>query len=268
MSKPGYASYPSLVGRKVIVTGGATGIGRAMVEAFVAQGATVAFLDIDRVGAERLQQDLAERLGAPGEHRLRSQAGCWHAIHCDVTDTSALRAAISEAEARLGGIEVLVNNAANDARHALDTLTPEAFDACIAVNVKHQLFAAQAAIPAMASAGGGSIICMGSISWLNNTTGMIGYTMAKAAVHGLVRTLARQLGPRRIRVNALLAGWTMTARQLDLWVDAEAEREIAKAQCLPDRVQPEDVARMALFLAADDSAMCTQQTFVVDGGWV
>lgn len=267
MSERRFASYPSLRGRKVVITGGATGIGRAMVETFVDQGAAVAFLDIDRSGALGLQDELAARYGAVTGERAGG-AGAWHAVPCDVTDTAALRAAIGEAESWLGGIEVLINNAANDARHSLDELTPEAFDACIAVNVKHQLFAAQAAIPAITAAGGGSIICMGSIAWLNNTTAMIGYTMSKAAVHGLVRTLARQLGPRRIRVNALLPGWTMTSRQLELWVDAAAEREISKAQCLPDRLQPNDVARMALFLAADDSAMCTQQAFVVDGGWI
>jgi NAD(P)-dependent dehydrogenase (short-subunit alcohol dehydrogenase family) len=262
-----YANYPSLAGRKVVITGGATGIGRAMVEAFVEQGASVAFLDIDRVGAELLHRDLSDRRSALSPPAL-DRYGSWHALDCNVADIPALQSAIRKAQALLGGIDVLIANAADDTRHSLEELTPEAFDACIGVNVKHQLFAAQAAIPALIAAGGGSIICMGSIAWLNNTTGMIGYTLAKSAVHGLVRTLARQVGPNRVRVNALLPGWTMTARQLELWIDGAAEREIEQAQCLPDRLLPADVARMALFLAADDAAMCTQQAFVVDGGWI
>jgi len=228
-----------------------------MVEAFAAQGAKVAFLDKDE-GAG------ATTLRATAELR----AGFVEFIPCDVTDISALRAAVAAAERALNGLHVLITNAANDTRHTLDELTPELWDACLAVNLKHQFFAAQAAYPAIAAAGGGSIVCLGSISWLNNTTGMIGYTTAKAGVHGLVRTLARLLGPMRIRVNALLPGWTMTERQLHNWIDEAAEREIERSQCLPGRVMPADIARMALFLAADDSAMCTQQTFTVDGGWV
>lgn len=243
-----FARYPSLSGRGVLITGGATGIGKAMAEAFAAQGARVAVLDKDEDAGRALEG-------------MRFYA-------CDVTDAAALQSVIATAIADLGGLSVLIANAADDTRHTLDELTPEAWDRCIAVNLKHQFFAAQAAHPAIAAGGGGAIICLGSISWLNNTTGMIGYTTAKAGVHGLVRTLARQLGPSRIRVNALLPGWTMTERQCALWVDDVAEREIAAAQCLPGFVMPEDVARMALFLASDDSAMCTQQCFVVDGGWI
>jgi D-xylose 1-dehydrogenase len=252
-----FANYPSLRGRSVLITGGASGIGRAMVEAFAAQGATVAFLDNDHeAGTAALRATESLR------------AGLVEFIPCDVTDASALKTAITAAERALNGLQVLITNAANDTRHTLDGLTPELWDACLAVNLKHQFFAAQAAYPAIASAGGGSIICLGSISWLNNTTGMVGYTTAKAGVHGLVRTLARLLGPMKIRVNALLPGWTMTERQLQNWVNEAAEREIERAQCLPGRVIAADIARMALFLAADDSAMCTQQTFIVDGGWV
>ena len=247
-----FAHYPSLQGRGVLITGGASGIGAAMARAFHAQGARVAVLDWDAEAGAALAQALPGLIFA----------------HCDVTDTPALQAAISESIVQLGGLSALINNAADDSRHSFTDLTPEAWDRCIAVNLKHYLFAAQAAAPAIAAGGGGSIICLGSIAWLNNTTGMIGYTTAKAGVHGMVRTLARQLGPQNIRVNALLPGWTMTERQRALWVDAAAEREIDAAQCLPGRVTPEDVARMALFLAADDSAMCTQQSFVVDGGWI
>jgi D-xylose 1-dehydrogenase len=247
-----YALYPSLKGRRVLITGGASGIGFAMAEAFLAQGARVAVIDIDAAAGGALAAAHASAV-------FRA---------CDVTDTSALQAAIGDLIAVMGGLDVLINNAADDARHGLDDLTPEAWDHCIAVNLKHYLFAAQATHPALAANGGGSIICMGSIAWLNNTTGMIGYTTAKAGVHGMVRTLARQLGKHKIRVNALLPGWTMTERQRALWVDCESEKLIDAAQCLPGRVMPDDVARMALFLAADDSAMCTQQCFVVDGGWI
>ncbi len=247
-----FAHYPSLQGRGVLITGGASGIGAAMARAFHAQGARVAVLDWDAEAGAALAQALPGLIFAP----------------CDVTDTPALQSAIGESIGTLGGLSVLINNAADDSRHGFTDLTPEAWDRCIAVNLKHYLFAAQAAAPALAARGGGSIICLGSIAWLNNTIGMIGYTTAKAGVHGMVRTLARQLGPQNIRVNALLPGWTMTERQRALWVDAAAEREIDAAQCLPGRVAPEDVARMALFLAADDSAMCTQQSFVVDGGWI
>jgi NAD(P)-dependent dehydrogenase (short-subunit alcohol dehydrogenase family) len=261
MASGTFAMYPSLSGRPVVITGGASGIGRALVDAFVAQGAKVAFLDIDEKGGVEFAAELADRAQA---------TNCTPPLFlpCDVTIVAELKRSIGIAEKSLGGLQVLVNNAANDSRHTLDEMTSETFDHCIAVNLKHHLFAAQAAAPVMAAHGGGSIICMGSIAWMNNTTAMIGYTTAKAGIHGLVRTLARQLGPQKIRVNALLPGWTMTERQLRLWVDAEAEHEIAREQCLPDRVMPADVARLALFLAADDSQMCTQQTFIVDGGWV
>jgi len=252
-----YAMYPSLKGRGVIITGGASGIGRAFVEAFAQQGAKVAFLDLDVEAGAAVSDTVAAKTGeAPAFYP------------CDVTHTDLLTARIAEAIKELGELNVLVNNAANDARHTYDTLTPGGWDETIAVNLKHQFFATQAAAPALIEAGGGSVICLGSIAWLNNTSDMVAYTTAKAGVHGLVRTMARLLGAHHIRVNALLPGWTMTERQRALWVDAEAERELDVAQALPGRVMPEDVARMALFLAADDSAMCTQQTFVVDGGWV
>lgn len=246
-----FAAYPSLNAKVVIITGGATGIGQAFVEHFRAQNARVHVLDLDAGAGDAL----ADATGAK----------FWTS---DVTQTARLQEIIREIGAQEGRIDALIANAANDARHTSDQLTPEAWDRCMDVNLKHQFFAAQAAWPFMASNGGGSIICLGSISWLNNTTGMVAYTTAKAGVHGLTRTLARQLGPSGIRVNALLPGWTMTQRQTSLWIDAAAEKEIAAAQCLPGKVMPEDVARMALFLVADDSAMCTQQCFVVDGGWI
>ena len=255
-----FATYPSLRGRSVLITGGAAGIGRSMVEAFVFQGAKVVFLDKDENAAGAVVEEL--RAAA------KVEPNALMFIPCDVTDITALKTAIAETQRAHEGLKVLINNAGNDERHVFDELTPEAWDDCMAVNLKHQFFATQTAYPAIAAAGGGSIICLGSIAWLNNTTGMVGYTTAKAGIHGLVRTLARQLGPMRIRVNALVPGWTMTERQLDRWVDEHAEHQIERAQCLPGRVMPEDVARMALFLAADDSAMCTKRSFVVDGGWI
>lgn len=257
MADTRFATYPSLKDRRIIVTGGASGIGRSFVENFASQGARVAFLDMDAAaGAELAASVSATRSASP------------YFEGCDVSDVDALQASIGSAISKLGGLDVLVANAANDTRHATGSLTSADWDACMAVNLKHQFFAAQAAVPSMTAAGGGSIICLGSIAWLNNTTGMIGYTTAKAGIHGLVRTLARQLGPKSIRVNALLPGWTMTERQRTLWVDDDAKHEIARSQCLPGFVMPDDVARMALFLSADDSRMCTQQTFIVDGGWV
>lgn len=248
-----YATYPSLTGKQVLITGGATGIGKAFVEAFVSQGAQVSFLDKDEAEGRALETTCGPN--------ARFYPG-------DVTETDALAELTRQAAQDMGGLGVLIANAANDARHTLDDLTSNDWDACLAVNLKHQFFAVQAAHPIIASQGGGSIICMGSIAWLNNTSEMIAYTTAKAGVHGLVRTLARQLGPKNIRVNALLPGWTMTERQLALWVDDNARETIDSAQCLPGFVMSEDVARMALFLAADDSAMCAQQAFIVDGGWV
>jgi NAD(P)-dependent dehydrogenase (short-subunit alcohol dehydrogenase family) len=243
----------------VLITGGASGIGQALVELFADQGARVIYLDSDSAAGTAL------------ESSLRAQCPEGSApvfLPCDVTETDRLRARIDEAVQRLGGLDVLVNNAANDQRHPYQDLSPEDWDRCLAVNLKHQFFATQAAAPALIAAGGGAVICLGSIAWLNGTTGMIAYTTAKAGVQGLVRSFARLLGPHHIRVNALLPGWTMTQRQVTHWIDAEAERQIEAAQCLPDRVMPQDVARMALFLASDDAALCTQQSFIVDGGWV
>lgn len=248
-----FASYPSLRGKGVLVTGGATGIGRAIAVAFANQGAVVAILDIDRPSWE----GLARELGSP--HLF---------AYCDVTDTQALRAAVDEAARTLGRLDIVIANAADDTRHDARTVTPEEWEASLSVNLGHQFFAAQAAEPHLRAAGGGSIICLGSIAWLNNTVGMVAYTTAKAGVHGLVRTLARLWGREQIRVNALVPGWTMTEKQLERWVDAEAERLIDDSQCLPGRVAPADVARAALFLASDDAAMITHQSLIVDGGWV
>jgi NAD(P)-dependent dehydrogenase (short-subunit alcohol dehydrogenase family) len=248
-----FATYPSLAGKGVLITGAASGIGRAMSLAFAAQGSRVAVLDVDAEAGERL----ARELDAP--HTF---------VECDVTDTPALKEAIDETAKAFGRLDVVVANAADDARHDARTVTPEQWDAALSLNLGHQFFAAQAAEPHLGAAGGGAIVLLGSIAWLNDTTGMVAYTTAKAGVHGLVRTLARLWGKAGIRVNALVPGWTMTEKQLAERIDAEAERQIEAGQCLPGRVMPDDVARAALFLASDEASMITKQALVVDGGWV
>jgi NAD(P)-dependent dehydrogenase (short-subunit alcohol dehydrogenase family) len=255
--QPGpYARYPSLADRAVFITGGATGIGASFVEHFAAQGARVAFCDIDASAGEALADALGD-----ARHRPLFLA-------CDLTDIDALRSAVADAQSALGPIAVLVNNAANDARHAIADVTPESFDAGIAVNLRHQFFAAQAVAEDMKRAGGGSIINLGSISWMRKTGGMPVYVTAKAAIAGLTRGLARDLGPFGIRVNTLVPGWVMTEKQKRLWLDEAGRRALKEGQCLDGELLPEDIARMALFLAADDSRMITGQDFIVDGGWV
>jgi len=251
------ASYPSLEDRVVFVTGGGSGIGASIVEHLSAQRARVAFVDIQREPSMALVDRLAAR-GLPAPLFLP----------CDLRDIAALRAAIAEARSRLGAVRVLVNNAAHDERHAIETVTPEYWDERFAVNLRHQFFAAQAVAPDMAAAGGGSIINFGSTSWLVGQGGMPAYLSAKAAVAGLTRALARDLGPRNIRVNSIVPGWIMTARQIALWLTPEGEQELMRRQCLKRKLVPEDIARVVLFLAADDSDACTNQSYVVDGGWV
>ena len=251
-----YATYPSLAGRTVLVTGGATGIGAALGEHFCAQGARVAFLDIDDDGAAALLARIAAPVHAP------------LFLHCDLTDIPALEEAIAQVQQRCGAVRALLNNAANDQRHTIEATTPAMWDAGMAVNLRHQFFAARAVAPAMAQAGGGAIVNFGSVSWMLKQGGMPAYTTAKAAVQGLTRSLARELGPKGIRVNTLVPGWVMTEKQLRLWVTEKSHEEIARGQCLPGTLLPEHIACMAAFLASDDSAMCTAQDFIVDGGWV
>jgi D-xylose 1-dehydrogenase len=252
-----YASYPSLQGRSVLVTGGGSGIGAAEVEHFAAQGARVAFVDI----AIEPSRALVETIAAQGHPRPLF-------IRCDLRDIEALRAAILQAGEAHGPITVLINNAAHDERHAFDTVTPEYWDDRMAVNLRHQFFAAQAVHPMMKAAGGGSIVNFGSVSWMIGQGGMPGYTTAKSAVMGLTRSLARDFGPDNIRVNSIAPGWIMTQRQRDLWLTPEGEEEIMKQQCLKRKLYPDDIARVVLFLAADDAGAITNQTYIVDGGWV
>lgn len=252
----GLAHYPSLRGRVVFVTGGASGIGAALVQAFAAQGCRVAFADIDAAAGQALQATLGDGAGADVLF-----------LPCDLTDTEALRTALAQARQSLGPVAVLVNNAGSDARHRIEDLTPAFFERTVALNLRHQVFAAQAVLPDMVALGGGCIINLGSTSWMIKGAGYPVYASCKAALHGLTRALARDLGHQRIRVNTLVPGWVMTARQLHLWVTPRAEREIDAAQCLPGRLQAEDIAHMALFLASDAARMCTAQDFVVDAGW-
>jgi NAD(P)-dependent dehydrogenase (short-subunit alcohol dehydrogenase family) len=254
---PVTASYPSLAGRTVLITGGSTGIGACLVERFVAQGAQVGFLDVDVANGQALAERLAGEGAATPPLFLR----------CDLTDIAALQAAIAQVRAAFGPITVLLNNAANDQRHQIAATTSASWDAAIAVNLKHQFFAAQAVMEDMRAAGGGSIVNFGSISWKLKQGGMPVYTTSKAAVQGLTRSLARDFGPHNIRVNTLVPGWVMTEKQIRLWLDDAGRADIARGQCINLPLLPEHIAAMALFLAADDSAMCTAQDFVVDGGW-
>lgn len=249
------AIYPSLENKVVFVTGGGSGIGAATVTGFVRQKALVGFVDIDEPASTRLVRDL-EGMGPPPRF-----------LRCDVRDIDALRAAIGAVQAELGDIGVLVNNAARDDRHAIESVTVEYWDERVAVNLRHQFFATQAVIEQMKRLGGGSIINFGSISWMMASGGMPAYTTSKAAVHGLTRGFARDLGPYNIRANTITPGWVMTERQLALWVTPESEARIDQAQCLRERLKPEHLANMVLFLASDDARMITSQNFVVDAGW-
>jgi len=250
-----FALYPSLRDRPVVISGGASGIGEAMVRAFAAQGARVGFVDIAAGAGEALAAELA---GAGRAVRFAA---------CDVTDLDAYRAAIAGFAAAHGDALVLVNNAAHDQRHDWAEVTPAEWDERMAVNLRHAFFAIQAVAPGMIRAGGGSIINYGSISWMILTPALPLYETAKAALHGLTRAMARELGGSGIRVNTLTPGAVMTERQRRLWIDDAALAEILRSQALPQALTPEDCARMALFLAADDSARITGQQFLVDAGW-
>jgi NAD(P)-dependent dehydrogenase (short-subunit alcohol dehydrogenase family) len=245
-----FATYPSLKNEAVIVTGGASGIGASIVEHFAAQGARVGFLDLD----DDAGRALAASCGASF-------------IKCDLRDIDALRAAIAKFEAAHGPTLALVNNAARDDRHAIEDVTPEFWDERMATNLRHQFFAAQAVLPAMRKRKRGSIVNVGSISWRLALGGMPAYVTAKAAVEGLTRGLARDVGTDGIRVNSVIPGWIMTERQIKLWLTPESEADLMAKQCLKEKLYPPDIARMVLWLAADDSRMATAQSFVVDGGW-
>jgi NAD(P)-dependent dehydrogenase (short-subunit alcohol dehydrogenase family) len=249
-----FAQYPSLAGRVVFVTGGGSGIGAAMVAGFALNDARVAFVDVDEAASEALVRELSGARHAPVF------------ISCDLTDIAALQSAISRTHNELGPIAVLVNNAANDERHEVDEVTPEYWDRAMAVNLRHQFFAAQAVRAQMRELGHGSIINFSSIAWMGGGTRMVAYTSAKAAVIGLTRSLAREFGPDNIRVNAIAPGAVITPRQLRLWLSQADVEAIVQRQCLNARLLADDIARAALFLAADDSHMITKQCLTVDAG--
>jgi NAD(P)-dependent dehydrogenase (short-subunit alcohol dehydrogenase family) len=252
-----FATYPSLRNRVVVVTGGASGIGQAIVEAFAANSARVAFLDVQIEAGQRLAARL-DIAGAPTPLFAP----------CDLTDIAALQSALRTIQDQLGPIDVLVNNAGDDTRHSIEQVTPESWDRTIAVNLKHQFFMAQAVIPGMRKASRGSIINMSSIAWVIPSTNVPVYVTAKAAIVGMTRTLAHEFGPANIRVNCVMPGAILTERQRRLWLTPEYEAEILAAQALKRLILPEEVARLVLFLAADDSSAITNQSYVIDGGWV
>lgn len=251
-----FAHYPSLKGKAVFVTGGGSGIGADIVAAYARQGARVAFADRDVASSTTLVGSLAGQV----EHAP-------HFIACDLSNIDALRAAVADAASRIGDIEVLINNTANDERHDFLEVSPEYFDAKLAINLKVAFFAAQAVVAGMIRRGGGAIINLGSTGWKNKVAGYPVYATSKSAVNGLTRSLAREYGKQNVRVNTLTPGWVMTQRQLDKWVDAAGEREMDQNQCLPGRIVGDDIASMALYLGAHDSRMITAQEFVVDAGW-
>jgi len=251
------ARYPDLVDQGVFVSGGASGIGASFVRQFARQGCRVTFVDIDDASGHALLAQLAAGQDATPAVRF---------LHCDVRDVRALARAIAEASSAQPPLRVLVNNAARDDRHAFDDVTPEFWDDNLALNLRHHFFAAQAAARPMEEAGGGSIINLGSVSWMRGRAGLAAYATAKAGIHGLTRTLARELGPRGIRVNSIVPGAIATPRQQALWASAQDEAAFVEAQCLKFRLSPDDVARAALFLASNESRGITGQSIIVDAG--
>jgi D-xylose 1-dehydrogenase len=250
-----FTRYASLAGRAVVITGGASGIGAAFVRAFAENGARVAFLDLQEEAGAALAAELGQDHAAP------------MFVRCDLTDIAALRVALASIHAALGPAAVLVNNAANDQRYDFATMTPDEFDRTAAVNFRHVFFAAQAVAPQMRALGHGSIVNMSSVSWMRGIPALEAYASAKAAIVGFTNTLARALGPERIRVNAIAPGMVLTERQRRLWFQDESQIAAGLAQqCLPDPITPEDIANLALFLAADDSRLITKQCISVNGG--
>jgi NAD(P)-dependent dehydrogenase (short-subunit alcohol dehydrogenase family) len=250
MDQATFATYPSLKGKTVFITGGASGIGFELVRGFAAQGANVGFVDLHESNSQALSD---------------TAVNITHEI-CDLTNIEALQAALTKLASRLGPATVLVNNAANDDRHNWQDVTPAYWDERLQTNLRHQFFAIQCVAPGMIAAGGGSIINMGSNSWHETGGGFPAYATSKAAVHGLTRTMARDLGQHRIRVNTVVPGWIMTDRQKDLWATPEALESQRKRQCLPDLIKPIYVARMVIFLASDDAFMCSANNYMVEGG--
>ena len=256
-SKDNFAIYPSLKGRVVLITGGASGIGESIVESFCRQGAKVAFVDIQEGAAEALVRRIRE---------AGHSAPVF--VACDLTDTAAAQAAVAHVGEALGDIEVLVNNAGNDTRHKVEEVTPELWDQLIAVNLKQQFFMSQGVIPGMRRLGRGSIINLSSIAWAIPSTNVPVYVTAKAAIVGMTRTLAHELGPDNIRINCVMPGCIWTERQQRLWFTEEYKAQMLERQALKRLLQAHEIASLILFLAADDSSAITNQSIVADGGWV
>ena len=250
------AIYPDLAGKVVLVTGGASGIGAAIVRVFARQKSTVVLFDINEEAGMGLSRELSGQGLAAYFQRV------------DLTDIPALRAGVADACKAHGPTAILINNAAHDERHPTEEVTPEYWDDRIAVNLKHQFFAAQAVLPGMKAAGQGVIINFGSTSWMVGQGGMAAYTASKSGVIGLTRSLARDYGPCNIRVNAIAPGWIMTERQIEKWLTPEGEAELMRRQCLKRKLTPDELANFTVFLASDDASACTAQHYVVDGGWV
>jgi NAD(P)-dependent dehydrogenase (short-subunit alcohol dehydrogenase family) len=245
------AIYPSLKGKTVVVTGGGSGIGAAITEGFVAQGARVTFLDIADEDSRALETRLAGAETAPVYKR------------CNLKDVSEIERVFGE----VGNVDVLVNNAANDDRHSLEDITPEYWDDRIAVNLRHLAFCAKAVVPGMKARGAGAIVNLGSVSWHLAIENLVIYQTAKAGIEGLTRALARDLGADGIRVTCVVPGGVQTPRQMKLWHNPEVEAEMIAQQCIKARVMPDDIAAMVLFLASDDARMCTSHEYFVDAGW-
>jgi D-xylose 1-dehydrogenase len=251
------AIYPSLKGRRVLVTGGGTGIGSGLVEGFVRQGAQVAFLDVQEAESRALAERLAQAYPDAPAARF---------YPCDLMDVGAIRSTFEAVARDMGPVQVLVNNAGNDDRHKLEDVTPEYWDQRIGVNIRHMLFCAQAVAPAMRAAGEGAIINFGSISWHLGLPDLVIYETAKAGIEGMTRALARELGPDGVRVTCVVPGNVKTLRQ-EKWYTPEGEQQIVDAQCLPGRVLPSHVASLVLFLASDDASLCTGHPYWIDAGW-
>jgi len=250
--------YPSLKYKVVLITGGASGIGANLVETFCHQGAQVCFIDILDDDANKLVEQLSHRPDNTPPRYYR----------CNLLNIPKLQATIKQIYNDVGPINILINNAANDTRHDFREVTIDYWNERLAVNLRHHFFAAQAVYEHMLELGSGSIINLGSMSWYATQGGMPGYTSSKAAIEGLTRGLARDMGGNNIRVNTLVPGWVMTDRQMAMLTKDKSAKNILDNQCLKKSVMPEDISAMALFLASDDSRLCTAQHFIVDGGWI
>ena len=248
-----FAIYPSLIEKNILVTGGASGIGKEIVKAFADQKAKVAFLDLDAAKGQKLSSKLGDNVFFE---------------ECDLKNIKSLKETIHKIRSEIGPFDILVNNAAHDDRHDWTDITEEYWDERFATNLRHHFFTIQSVAQDMIQKGGGSIINIGSNSWWEAVGNFPAYATAKSAVHGLTRTLARDLGKHRIRVNTVVPGWIMTERQVDMWLTPESEKELMDRQCIKRKLFPKDIARFVLFMASDEASACSNQSFVVDGGWL